>query len=176
MPKLNRRDFLKMGATPGAGAMLASCGPKAPSCDPASLPDLSTGETIPMEDLITAAKCDGAANIIAIPHDWANYGVAIEAFKAKYGLTMNENNPDAGSADELEAIRANKGNKGPEVPDTVDVGIGYGPKSMEEGLCSKYFLSTWGGEPRILDRIGPSGLWGGYVHGCRVAMYCDGAR
>ena len=33
-----------------------------------------------------------------------------------------------------------------------------------------------GGEPRILDRIGASGLWGGYVHGCRVAMYCDGAR
>jgi hypothetical protein len=33
-----------------------------------------------------------------------------------------------------------------------------------------------GGEPRILDRIAPSGLWGGYVHGCRVAMYCDGAR
>jgi len=33
-----------------------------------------------------------------------------------------------------------------------------------------------GGEPRILDRIGPLGLWGGYDHGCRVAMNCDGAR
>jgi len=171
MSKLNRRDFLKMGATAGAGAMLASCGPKAASCDPASLPDLSTGETIPMEDLITAAKCDGAVNIIAIPHDWANYGVAIEAFKAKYGLVMNENNPDAGSADELEAIRANKGNKGPEVPDTVDVGIGYGPKSVEEGLCSKYFLSTWDTIP-LKD---PDGYWFAEYYGILTFETIEGA-
>ena len=124
-----------------------------------------------MEDLITAAKCDGAVNIIAIPHDWANYGVAIEAFKAKYGLTMNENNPDAGSADELEAIRANKGNKGPEVPDTVDVGIGYGPSSKEEGLCSKYFLSTWDTIP-LKD---PDGYWFAEYYGILTFETIEGA-
>jgi hypothetical protein len=29
----------------------------------------------------------------------------------KYGLKVNELNPDAGSGDEIEAIKANKGNK-----------------------------------------------------------------
>jgi len=46
---------------------------------------------------------------------------------------------------------------------------------FEDPLEGKHSEPT-GGEPRILDRIGASGLWGGYVHGCRVAMYCDGAR
>jgi putative spermidine/putrescine transport system substrate-binding protein len=170
MSKLNRRDFLKMGATAGAGAMLASCGPKAPTCE-GDLPDLTTGETIPLADLEFAAKCEGEVNIIAIPHDWANYGKAIEGFTAKYGIKFNENNPDAGSADELEAIRANKGNKGPEVPDTVDVGIGYGPKSKEEGLCSKYFLSTWDTIP-IKD---PEGYWFAEYYGILTFETIEGA-
>jgi len=38
----------------------------------------------------------------------------IDSFKAKYGLTVNELNPDAGSGDEIEAIKANKDNKGPQ--------------------------------------------------------------
>jgi putative spermidine/putrescine transport system substrate-binding protein len=171
MSKLNRRDFLKVSAAAGASTVLASCGPKAPSCDPADLPDLTTGKTIPLADLESAAKCDGALNLIAIPHDWANYGVAIETFKTKYGLTVNENNPDAGSADELEAIRANKGNKGPEVPDTVDVGIGYGPKSVEEGLCSKYFLSTWDSIP-LKD---PDGYWFAEYYGVLTFETIKGA-
>ena len=37
-------------------------------------------------------------------------GAAIDAFKAKYGIDVNELDPNAGSGDELEAIRANKDN------------------------------------------------------------------
>lgn len=151
--KISRRDFLKVSAAAGAGAVLASCAPAAGPTG--AMPDLTSGNAIPLDELIAAAKTEGALNIIAIPHDWANYGEAIDTFKARYGITINENNPDAGSADELEAIRANKGNKGPEVPDTVDVGIGYGPSSKTEGLCSKYFLSTWDSIP-IKD---PDGYW-----------------
>ena len=66
--------------------------------------------------LIDAAKAEGMLTTIALPHDWCNYGGVIEGFKAKYGLEVNELNPDAGSADELEAIRANKDNKGPQAP------------------------------------------------------------
>jgi putative spermidine/putrescine transport system substrate-binding protein len=155
MSKLNRRDFLKVSAAAGASAALASCGGGGATGGGAALPDLTTGKAIPIDQLAAAAKTEGALNLIAIPHDWANYGVAIDTFKAKYGLTVNENNPDAGSADELEAIRSGKGNKGPEVPDTVDVGIGYGPDSKKEGLCSKYFLSTWDSIP-VKD---PDGYW-----------------
>ena len=63
-----------------------------------------------MEELIAAAQAEGQLTTIALPHDWCNYGAVIDGFKAKYGLTVNELNPDAGSGDELEAIKANKDN------------------------------------------------------------------
>jgi len=119
------------------------------------LPDLTSGETIPLDELIAAAKTEGELTTIAIPRDWANYGEAIDTFTKKYGLKYNGLNPDAGSADELEAIRATKDTGGPQAPDTVDVGIGYGPGAKEEGLCAKYFLSTWDSIP-LKD---PDGYW-----------------
>jgi hypothetical protein len=65
---------------------------------------------------------------IALPHDWCGYGDVIAGFKAKYPeINVNELNPDAGSADEVEAIKANKDNKGPQAPDVIDVGLAFGP-------------------------------------------------
>ncbi|HCB01564.1 MAG TPA: iron ABC transporter substrate-binding protein, partial [Anaerolineae bacterium] len=60
-----------------------------------------------MDALVAAAQAEGSLTTIALPHDWCNYGEAIETFKSKYGLEVNELNPDAGSADEIEAIKAN---------------------------------------------------------------------
>ncbi len=142
MSKLNRRDFLKVSAAAGASAVLASCGGAATEA-PAAMPDLTTGEAIPMDALIAAAKTEGQLTTIALPHDWANYGEILSTFKTKYGLTINELNPDAGSADEIEAIRANKDSKGPQAPDVVDVGLAYGPTAKDEGLFAKYKVSTW---------------------------------
>ena len=56
---------------------------------------------------------------------------------------MNELNPDAGSGDEVEAIKANKGNKGPQAPDVIDVGLSFGPTAKSEGLLQPYKVSTW---------------------------------
>src|SRR5690606_2509004 len=86
------------------------------------------------DELIAAAKAEGQLTTIALPHDWCGYGKVIDGFKAKYGLTLNELNPDAGSADELEAVKANKGNTGPQAPDVLDVGLSFGPTAMAEGL------------------------------------------
>jgi len=88
----------------------------------------------PMADLIKAAKAEGMLTTIALPHDWCNYGEAIETFKAKYGLEVNELNPDAGSGDEIQAIIANKDNTGPQAPDVIDVGLGFGPQIIEDKL------------------------------------------
>ncbi len=66
-----------------------------------------------MAALEAAAKAEGTLTTIALPHDWCNYGEAIETFKTKYGLEVNELDPNAGSGDEIEAIKANKDNPGP---------------------------------------------------------------
>jgi putative spermidine/putrescine transport system substrate-binding protein len=64
------------------------------------------------QELIDAAKAEGTLTTIALPHSWCNYGEMISSFKTNTGLEVNELNPDAGSGDEIEAIKANKGNTG----------------------------------------------------------------
>ncbi len=116
-----------------------------------------------MAELIAAAQAEGELTTIALPHDWCNYGEVIETFKNKYGLTVNELNPDAGSGDELEAIRVNKDNKGPQAPDVIDVGFAFGPQAQAEGLLQPYKVSTW---DTIPDEVkDPDGHWYGDYYG-----------
>jgi putative spermidine/putrescine transport system substrate-binding protein len=97
-----------------------------------------------MADLTAAAKKEGALTVIALPHDWCDYGTVIEAFKKKYPeIKVNELNPNAGSGDEVEAIKANKGNTGPQAPDVIDVGLSFGPSAKKDGLIQAYKVSTW---------------------------------
>ncbi len=116
-----------------------------------------------MDELIAAAKAEGMLTIIALPHDWCNYGEMIDTFKAKYGLEVNELNPDAGSGDEIEAIKANKDNKGPQAPDVIDVGFSFGPTVVTEGLVQPYKVSTWDTIPD--DAKDPDGNWYGDYYG-----------
>ena len=117
-----------------------------------------------MDDLVAAAKAEGSLTTIALPHDWCGYGGVIDGFKAKYPeITINELNPDAGSADEVEAIRANKDNKGPQAPDVIDVGLSFGPSAMAEGLLQPYKVSTW---DEIPDSVKDAdGNWYGDYYG-----------
>ena len=116
-----------------------------------------------MDALIEAAKAEGTLNTIALPHDWCNYGEAIETFKSKYGLEVNELNPDAGSGDEIEAIKANKDNKGPQAPDVVDVGFAFGTSGKAEDLFQPYKVATWDSIPD--DAKDPDGTWYGDYYG-----------
>ncbi|MFZ4617712.1 MAG: hypothetical protein ACOYM2_16135, partial [Rectinemataceae bacterium] len=97
--------------------------------------------------LITAAQKEGQLTVIALPHNWVNYGEMIEKFSAKYGITVNELNPDGSSAEEIEAIKANKGNTGPQAPDVIDVGLKFGPEAKAAGLLAPYKVSTWASIP-----------------------------
>ena len=96
-----------------------------------------------IDEIVAGAKTEGQLTIIAVPHDWCGYGAVIDGFKAKYGLKVNELNPDAGSGDEIEAIKANKGNTGPQAPDVIDVGLSFGPSAKKDGLLQPYKVSTW---------------------------------
>ncbi len=113
----------------------------------------------PSQALIDAAKAEGTLSTIALPHDWCNYGAIIEGFKTKYGLAVNELNPDAGSGDEIEAIKANKDNPGPQAPDVIDVGITFGDPAKAEKLIQPYKVATWDTiDPDLKD---PDGYWYG---------------
>jgi putative spermidine/putrescine transport system substrate-binding protein len=117
-----------------------------------------------MDELVAGAQAEGMLTTIALPHSWCNYGEVIAGFKAKYPfLTVNELNPDASSADELEAVRANKDNKGPQAPDVLDVGFAFGPQAQAEGLLQPYKVSTWDSIPA--DAKDPDGHWYGDYYG-----------
>ena len=117
-----------------------------------------------MAALEAAAKAEGMLTTVALPHSWCGYGDVIAGFKAKYPeITVNELNPDAGSADELEAIRANKDNTGPQAPDVIDVGLSFGPAAKEEGLLQPYKVSTWDEIPDAVKDA--EGYWYGDYYG-----------
>jgi len=120
-------------------------------------------QTSDMTALIAAAKKEGQLTVIALPHNWVNYGEMIEKFSAKYGIKINELNPDGSSAEEIEAIKANKGNKGPQAPDVIDVGLKFGPEAKAAGLIAPYKVSTWASIPdSIKDK---DGYWYGDYYG-----------
>ena len=114
--------------------------------------------------LEAAAKAEGQLTTIALPHDWCGYGAVIDGFKKKYPeITVNELNPDAGSSDEVEAIKANKDNKGPQAPDVIDVGLSYGPQAKADGLIQPYKVSTWDSIPDTAKDA--DGFWYGDYYG-----------
>jgi len=114
-------------------------------------------------DLIKAAQAEGQLTVIALPHDWCNYGELIEGFAKKYNLKVNELNPDAGSRDEIEAVKANKDNTGPQAPDVIDVGFGFSSQLIEEKLVMPYKVTTWDSIPENIKDA--EGNWFGDYYG-----------
>jgi putative spermidine/putrescine transport system substrate-binding protein len=66
-----------------------------------------------LDKLVEAAKKEGTLNVIALPHDWANYGELLDAFKKKYGLKVVEANPEGSSQDEVNAVKQLKARTAP---------------------------------------------------------------
>ncbi len=116
-----------------------------------------------LQSLVAEAQKEGTLTVIALPHDWVNYGEMITRFSEKYGIKVNELNPDGSSGEELEAIRANKGNVGPQAPDVVDVGLSFGPMAKAEGLIAPYKVSTWDSIPAEIKDA--DGYWYGDYYG-----------
>jgi putative spermidine/putrescine transport system substrate-binding protein len=117
-----------------------------------------------MADLEAAAKKEGALTVIALPHDWCNYAAVIDGFKKKYPeIAVNELNPNAGSGDEIEAIKANKDNTGPQAPDVIDVGLSFGPSAKADGLIQPYKVATWDEIPAEVKDA--DGYWYGDYYG-----------
>jgi len=127
------------------------------------LASFSPALAAPSAELIAAAQAEGQLNVIALPRDWCGYGALIDGFAAMYGIRVNELNPNAGSGDELEAIRANRGNTGPQAPDVIDIGLSFGPIAQEEGLITPYKVETWDTIPDSAKQA--DGYWYGDYYG-----------
>lgn len=128
-----------------------------------------TNSQTQFDSLYDAAKQEGTLSVIALPHDWCNYGTMIDKFKRKYpGITINELNPDAGSGDEIEAIRTNLNNKGPSNPDVIDVSLAFALLGKTEGLLQPYKVTSWETIPDDLKDT--DGYWYGDYFGVMSFM------
>jgi putative spermidine/putrescine transport system substrate-binding protein len=142
----------------GATASPSAAASSAPSAAASEAPSAD-----PMADLITAAQAEGGLTTIALPHDWCNYGESISTFTSKYNIPINELDPQAGSGDEVEAIKANKDNPGPQAPDVIDVGLSFGPSAKADNLLAPYKVATWDTIPD--DAKDADGYWWGDYYG-----------
>ncbi len=121
-PLFGRRDYAKLGLATAAGAALAS------------VPGLRSARAADgMDALIAAAKKEGKLNVITLPRDWANYGAIMDQFTAKYGIAIDDANPDGSSAQELQAVRTLKGQAAPR---THLISARPLPRSASSRTCS----------------------------------------
>jgi putative spermidine/putrescine transport system substrate-binding protein len=130
---------------------------------------LTCGEVVsaaPSSVLVAAARAERQLNVIALPRDWCGYGSIIDGFEAKYGLTVNELSPEAGSEDQIEAIRATRGPADTQAPDVIDVGLAFGPAAKKAGLLQPYKVSSWTSIPDAVKD--PDGYWYGDYYGVLV--------
>ncbi|WP_245741001.1 ABC transporter substrate-binding protein [Nonomuraea maritima] len=109
-----------------------------------------------MERLVESAKKEGQLNVIALPRDWVNFGELIDRFADKYGIKVNELEPNASSRREIDVAPQLK----PDVFDlTMDVAVSAADR------FAPYKVQGWLDLPdQVKD---PSGAWygayGGYM-------------
>jgi putative spermidine/putrescine transport system substrate-binding protein len=148
----------------GALVLVAACGPPSgggTATTPAGSAK-SAADVGGLSALVTAAKKEGALNVIALPPDWANYGAVINGFKAKYsGITVTSANPDGSSQDEVNAVNQLAGTD--RAPDVLD--IGRKVTLANTSLFAPYQVLTWKDIPD--NQKEPTGLYvqdyGGYM-------------
>jgi putative spermidine/putrescine transport system substrate-binding protein len=145
--------------TLGAGLVFvaAACNQAGATTAPGGSGGTGAAAWTPDATLLAAAKTEGTLNVIALPRDWCGYGTLLDNFKAKTGLTLNEITPNAGSGDEINAIKNNP-NGGPAAPDTVDVGYSF---STNTDLYQPYKVATFDS----ISQKDPNGAWVGDYYG-----------
>ena len=141
-----------------SAAATSAAGSSAAGSSAASTGDAATATSLAdfggMEGLVAAAEAEGALNVIALPPDWANYGEIIQLFQDTYpGITVESQQPDASSAQEIAAAEANKGTD--KAPDVFDLG----PAVAAENVASfaPYKVAAFDSIPEV--NKDPDGKW-----------------
>lgn len=106
-----------------------------------------------MDGLVAAAQAEGELNVIALPDTWANYGQIIDAFEQEYDITVNSDNPDVSSAEEITAAQNLKGQD--TAPDVFDLGSAVTLANLDQ--FAPYKVATW--DDIADDRKDDDGKW-----------------
>jgi len=128
-----------------------------------------------MSGLVTAAKAEGALNVITLPDNWCNYGAIISSFQKEYGIKITSENPEGSSQDEINAMVQLKGQS--REPDVLDMGTPFAIKADQEHLLAPYTVSEWRDIPAA-QRASDDTWWadyGGYVVGINNSPTVAGA-
>lgn len=146
--------------TQAAPTLVEAIATPIPTASPAPTP---TPTPSAADLLLEPARAEGQLNVIALPHDWMNYGELIRTFSLKYGITVNELTPQAGSLDELKAIRTTRVTGREAAPDVIDVGLSFAVQAKADDLLQAYKVSTWASIPDAVKD--PDGYWYGDYYG-----------
>lgn len=127
-----------------AGLVLAACGSDSKESADTAAPVASDAPSGggDLEALHQACVAEGGqVNLIALPPTWANYEGILAAFGKKYpDVKYPVANPDASSADEMNAVETLAGQA--DMPDNVDVSPAIAQEMVDKGLFDPYVLST----------------------------------
>jgi putative spermidine/putrescine transport system substrate-binding protein len=167
------RSAALTGCLVAAALTLSACG-SATSAKPAGGSGAKSAATATsaadlggMDALVAAAKKEGTLNAITLPRDWANYGAIMDGFTKKYGIKINDENPEGSSQDEINAVKTRKGQG--RAPDVMDLGGAFALSGAQDGLFAPYKVATFAQIPT--GQAASDGTWtydyGGYVSiGC----------
>jgi len=161
-----RRTMIGMAIVAAATMALTACG-SGSSTAGSGAPQIAMATTVAeaggTDALVAAAKKEGTLDTITLPANWANYGNIIKAFEAKYGIKIDNANPDGSSQDEINAVKQLKGQD--RAPDVLDLGQSFAIQASKDGLLAPYKVASFDKIPAAAKD--PSGTWfsdyGGYV-------------
>jgi putative spermidine/putrescine transport system substrate-binding protein len=162
-----RKLFVAVAAITGlalaAGCSSSSSGSSSSSSTTNAAKATSVAAFGGMNGLAAACKKEGTLNVITLPANWANYGTIMKGFTAKYGVKINDANPDGSSQDEINAMQQLKGQS--RAPDVLDMGTSFAIKADQLGLLAPYRVATWSAIPANSKASDASWYddYGGYV-------------
>jgi putative spermidine/putrescine transport system substrate-binding protein len=137
--RTSRKAFAVLAA---AGLVLAACGDDEESADTTAAAGSTPADGDPLAALYDECLANGAkVNLIALPDEWANYKGILQSFRDKYpGVENPVANPDASSADEMNAVETLAGQD--DMPDNVDVSPAIAQEMVDKGLFEPYVLTV----------------------------------
>jgi putative spermidine/putrescine transport system substrate-binding protein len=146
--RMSRSSMLRRSLAAAAGLTILSSPATALAGRSAALQQPPLRGKGRFNEILRQAKREGRINTIALPPDWANYGEIMSTFQRRYGLRLTNDNPDASSAQENQAVRSLKGD--PRAPDVLDVGPSFAIDGAREGLYARYYNRFFGTVPRAM--------------------------